>query len=100
MSAGDTESKTNELTALTLSQDKQDNADQTLGTEPEDVPGDGSESEVVAKTGELLVPAAAPAPDPAAASGGPGVNRALSLASARGFRHKMVRWRRHLNHIK
>ena len=89
MSAGKTgsESKTNELTALTIPSADQPPARPTgAATEAEDKVEDWR----VGLPEADMPPWFRPARNP---------SRALSLLSARGFRTRMIRWRRQLNHI-
>jgi preprotein translocase subunit SecA len=85
MSAGETgtHSSAEELSEFGLSSESNPEHDYAPGTEPDP------------KADETLVieaPQAAPGDRPES-------NRALSLLSARGFRHKMIRWRRQLAQI-
>jgi preprotein translocase subunit SecA len=94
MSAGETgsQSKANDLTALTVPTDEQ-----AEGPQPE-VPsaGEGQDSQQAPKVGEIVIPDTGP-PPPDVGTGES--NRALSLLSARGFRTRMLRWRRQLSQI-
>ncbi len=86
MSAGETDSqpRTEELTPFSAASDDGPEHDYAPGTEPDP------------KIGELLLD---DAPPEALVSERTESNRALSLLSARGFRIKMLRWRRQLNQI-
>ena len=86
MSAGETGSqpRTEELTEFSLASDDTPEHEFAPGTKPDP------------KVGELLLPESAPE---ALVRDRPESNRALSVFSARGFRTKMMRWRRQLTQI-
>ena len=81
MSAGETDSQpgTEDQTEFSLSAEHGSEHDFAPGTAPDPIEG------------ELVLPEATPAP---IVADRPESNRALSLLSARGFRTKMLRWRR------
>ena len=88
MSAGETgaqpDARSDELTAVGVPIPDPAEHEYAPGTEPDP------------KVGELLTTDSVPV---AAADDRPESNRALSLMSARGFRTKMLRWRRQLGQI-
>jgi preprotein translocase subunit SecA len=97
-------SREDELTQFGPSLREETEHDRAPGTEPDPILPDEIQSEAIqsespgidAKAGELLIPGPA---GMVAVARRPESNRALSLWTARGFRLRMIRWRRQLAEI-